>query len=962
MHDSLEHELKEQIAGEVHFDAIHRKIYSVDASIYEVEPTCIVIPKNKDDIITTLKIAKKYRMPVIPRGAATGITGGCIGSGIIIDLSKYLNKILKIDYDQEYAICEPGVIQDKLNGELAAKGYRLGPDTSTGNRATIGGMLANNAAGARSLRYGKMVDHVEEVELALASGKLLRFHAIDEASWEKKRMLQDAEGDIYRTLFHIHDEYKKDIVSHFPKIPRRVSGYNLDELIKPGLLNVCKLITGSEGTLGITTEIKVKICKKPRITGVSILHFHDMIAAMRAIPAMLTFHPLSLEMIDEQIIALGRNSPAMKGKLQWLVGSPQAVFVAEFEGGSLEEVQSKLSHFESEMKQMKLGYAHGQMTDPIAMSSLWDIRKAGLGILMSRRSYSRAIAFIEDITLPPEHLGSFMEKFRDYLKSHGKEAGIYGHVGSGCMHVRPFIDLRNKDDVLLMEKMMHDISSMLLEHGGALSGEHGDGRTRSWLNKKMFGDRLYQAFVELKSAFDQENRMNPGKVVHGTPFLEHLRLTPDTKISSIKTFMDFGREGGFELAVDMCNGNGQCRKTDGVMCPSFQATGDEYDSTRGRAQALRAVINGRLPIEEFTGKGLYDILELCLECKGCKTECPSQVDMAKMKAEFLYHYQEKWGYSLRSRLFGHIGLINKFASPIASLFNFMASTTVVKTLLSWIGVAPERSLPSLASQRFSAWFKANKPKTKCDKQVVLFIDTYTEFNNPEIGQAAVKVLSALGYEVIAPAWKCCGRPFISKGLLKQAKTHATELIETLHPYAVDNIPIIGLEPSCILTIKDEFLDLAGKAGDPMKQKAEQVMKASLTFDEFLNNHIVNGKLPLNINHYHSPIKLHGHCHQKSLVGTKPTLNVLKAISEAAVTEIASGCCGVAGSFGYEKEHYALSIKIGELRLLPEVRASSADTVIVADGVSCRSQISHATQRTAKHLAEVIAEVIRDKGT
>ena len=955
MEHKLSAELKEHIDGEVHCDALHKKIYSVDASIYEVEPICIVIPKTKQAILKTLKIAKKYHAPVIPRGAATGITGGCIGHAIIIDTSKYLNKILKIDFENEYAICEPGVVQDSLNQALSSKGYRLGPDTSTGNRATLGGMVGNNAAGARSLFYGKMSDHVLEIELALASDELLHFKAINGGEWASKRAQKNREGKIYEAVHHICEHYRTEIEERFPKIPRRVSGYNLDELIKPGPLNLCKVIAGSEGTLGIITEVRVRISKKPRITGLSIVHFHDMIEAMKSIPQMLAFNPLSLEMIDEHIIAMGSQSPAMKGKLQWLRGKPQAVFVAEFEGGDAEEVNQKLNIFEAAMKQHAIGYAQVRLNDPSEMSYVWDVRKAGLGLLLSKRTYSRAIAFIEDITIDPYQLAPFMAKFKEYLHNRGKEAGIYGHVGSGCMHVRPFIDLREVNELNIMENMMNDVSSMLLEFGGAMSGEHGDGRVRSWLNKKMFGDRLYQAFVELKEAFDPENRMNPDKVVNGTPFLEELRLSPETKIASIETFLNFDREGGFELAVDMCNGNGMCRKTESVMCPSFHATRDEYDTTRARAQSLRAIVNGRLPIEEIAGDAIHDVLDLCLECKGCKTECPSQVDMAKMKAELLYQHQEKNGYSLRSKLFGNIGLINRVGSRIPSLFNAIAGSKISKWALGHLGIAHQRDLPPLALERFSTWFKGYQEPGNYEKSVILFNDTYNEFNTPQVGKAAVKILNALGYHVVVPEWHCCGRPMMSKGFLKQAKAHAEKVINLLHVYVKDNLPIIGLEPSCLFMIRDDFYGLISKENKEMKTKIEEIEKACVTLDEFLNAHLQGGKLPLKLKENIRPIKLHGHCHQKSLVSTKPSINVLKSLPGASVSEIPSGCCGVAGSFGYEKEHYELSMKIGELHLLPAVRAASEDALFVANGVSCRSQIAHGAGRTAKHLAEAVAE-------
>lgn len=512
------------------------------------------------------------------------------------------------------------------------------------------------------------------------------------------------------------------------------------------------------------------------------------------------------------------------------------------------------------------------------------------------------------------------------------------------MHVRPYIDLRKEEDVDLMVRMMNDVSTMVLGHGGAMSGEHGDGRIRTWLNKKMFGDQVYQAFIDLKLAFDPHYLFNPGVIVDGPNVLNQLRLSPSTQIQQIDTYLNFNREGGFALSADLCNGNGACRKTEGVMCPSFQATHNEYDTTRARAQALRAIINGRVPKEEITGQGLHDVLDLCLQCKGCKTECPSQVDMAKMKAEVLHHYYHKHGTPLRALFFGHVGRLNALAAPFTGLFNWMITQSWAKVLLEKLGVTRHREVPRLAKQRFSSWFRHFKQEP-LTKKVVLFNDTYSEFNYPEIGQSAVHVLNAMGYEVIVPEWTCCGRPLISKGLLPQARKAAEKVIDRLYGYAQEGLQIVGLEPSCILTLRDEFIDLV------TSEKAGAIAKASLTFDEFVAQHL--NELPMK--KQVAQVKVHGHCHQKAMVGMKPTMQVLRSIPGFSVEEIPSGCCGLAGSFGYEKEHYELSMRIGELKLFPFIRESSEESIIVADGVSCRSQIGHGTQRSSYHLAEVLSK-------
>lgn len=949
----FEKDLKDHIHGEVHFDLISRKVYSVDASIYEIEPLGVVLPKDLDDLRLAVTIAQSYDVPIIARGAATGITGGCLGKGLIIDTSKYLNHILDINFEKEYVVCEPGVVQDSLNSALALRGYRLGPDTSTGNRATLGGMLANNAAGARSLRYGKMVDHIEEVDLLLSNAEIVHFHACDAHSIIKKVALETTEGHIYRTLLDICKDKKEEIQRVFPKLPRRVSGYNLDELIKEKDFNLCKIIAGSEGTLGIASKMKLKISLCPQVTGLCIIYFEDMLEGMSNVNKMLSHLPLSIEMIDHTILSMARLSPIIQKKIDWLKGDPQAIFIVELEGKSTDEVSKRLAELIYELQMKKIGYAWVSLVDPKEMENVWATRKAGLELLLSKRSYSRAVAFIEDLSIPVERLADFMQIFQNYLKKVGKQAGIYGHVGSGCMHIRPFMDLRKKEETDLLVKMMNDISDLILQFKGAMSGEHGDGLVRTWLNQKMFGDKIVQAFKDVKAAFDPKNLMNPGKITEGQEVLQNLRLSPEVKQNTISTFLNFEPEGGFELSVDMCNGNGLCRKKDNLMCPSFQVTHDEYDTTRARAQSFRAFVNGRMDIRDYPSDGLLDILDLCVECKGCRTECPSQVDMAKIKSEFLYQYQEKNGYSLRNQLFGHIPDIYALLSPFASFANTIQSSSLAHWILDKLQISSQRPFPKLSKQRFSQWYSVYAKIAQTSlKEVILFNDSYTEFICPEVGQAAVRVLMALGYRVIVLPWKCCGRTLLSKGMLKQARMKAKELVEVLFPYAKKGIPILGLEPSCIFTIKEDFSSLLGK-----DEKMATISRNSMSIDEFLFNYIKDNSSNLPFKNIDKKVQFHGHCHQKAHIGVESSLGVLRAVPGSDVSEIKSGCCGLAGSFGYEKEHDAFSMKIGELTLFPTIR-SSMESEIIANGFSCRSQISHGTARSSKHLVEFLADCLK----
>lgn len=939
-------QLKKNILGDVHTNAMARRLYSVDASIYEVEPLAVVVPKSIADIKAAIQIAREAQVPIVPRGAATGIAGGCLSSGIVIDTSKYMNRILECNLDEEWVLVEPGVVQDQLNAYLSEQGYRLGPDTSTGNRATVGGMAANNSAGARSLRFGQMVDHVLATELILASGDLLVLSEVDASTSKQLSLAGSVEGQIYRTVLELKERLKDEIANVFPKLPRKVSGYNFDELIKPGPLNLAKLIVGSEGTLGIITRLKLRIVKKPKASVLAVLHFDSLFKALKSVGDLLNAHPLALELIDREIIAQGIRSKAMRGHLDWLEGEPEALLVAEIDADDIPQATKKA-------QPLLESYQGVIVDDEKEMENVWRLRKSGLGLLMSRRTYSRGVAFIEDVAVPPDQLAEFVRDLFQLLKKYDKaQGGIYGHVGAGCLHIRPYIDLTSEAEQKTLRQIMREVADLLLEYGGAYSAEHGDGLIRSWLTEKMFGARIYAGFQELKAAFDPEGRMNPGKIVNAPDVLTNLRFTPRETHQKIQTVLDFSEEGGFELSADLCNGNGQCRKTDGLMCPSFQAYHDERHTTRARAQSLRAIVNGRMPMEAFTSRELYDILDYCLECKGCKVECPSQVDMAKMKSEFLHHYHAAHGLSLRTRLFGNVGRLAQLAAFAPRITNWTLGTRLAKQLLRRLGVTPHRSLPSYAKKRFSKQIPDPKPPKR--GQVVLFNDTYTEFHLPEVGLSAYHLLSSLGFEVVIPPWQCCGRPALSKGLLSQARGYAEQLIETLFPLAQQGIDIIGLEPSCILTIKDDYKSLTR---DP---RCDVIALQCVTLDSFLLSLQEKGELDLPFNPTPESVHVHIHCHQKALVGPNPTIQLLDQIPGCEPHFIDAGCCGLAGSFGYEREHYPMSMKIGENTLFPAIRET--ELPVIASGFSCRCQIEHGTLKKPLHLAQYLTSKLLDSKT
>lgn len=955
--------LKRELKSEIRYDSISKEIYSTDASIYQVDPLAVVIPRSKSELVKAIEIAQSYAVPVIPRGAATGIAGGCIGKGLVIDTAQHLNRVVEINYKDRFAVVQPGVVLDRLNEMLAPHGLYFAPETSSGNRATIGGMVASNAAGANSLKIGQISKHVLEVELILWNGEVLRFHKLDREQWKAKLKLRGIEGKIYRSLERIRKEYEQDIRAHFPKLERRASGYSLPELLHDEHCNVASLICGSEGTLGFISEIKVALLPLPNPPTLLVIGFRELEDALKCAAEMLPYAPITLEMIDRKIINEGKSSPAMRGKLDWLENSPDAILMVSFDASD---------HASSNEKAKSVAFLCSNNSSVLfskiieneeTAKNVWELRKQGLALLMSKRSFSRALAFIEDVCVPPENLPAFVGRLELLLAMHGKDVGIYGHVGAGCLHVRPYIDLRRPEELAAMQNIADEVANLVLEFGGVLSGEHGDGRVRSWTNQKMFGPRLYEAMTLLKSAFDPYGLMNPGKIVASqteTPqgLLQNLRLSPATPIKEFSTYMDFSREGGIQLAVDLCNGNGRCRKKEGLMCPSFQVTHDERDSTRARADALRGIILGHINEKELYGEEFHKVMDLCIQCKGCKTECPSQIDMAKMKSEYLHHLHSKHKPSLRDRILAYTPQIFNIATKFSGFVNLFNRVTFLRKLLGFIGLSTDRPLPKLASKRFSCQFK-NHMRTKGVQdgrpQVVLFVDSFTEFVSPSIGMAAVKVLEDLKYSVIAPSWQCCGRPLISKGFLPQAKKKLGDLLETLYPYAKQGIPIVGVEPSCILTLSDELRDF-GLDHD----KVELVSRACVPIDQFLFKHLES--LSSLVTPFAGNLAVHGHCHQKALVGMQAELALLQRLVSGQVTEIPSGCCGMAGSFGYEKEHEAFSKKIGELVLFPAIRQSAPGTLIIASGNSCRHQIEDICKVQALHFVELIARQLKSAKT
>jgi FAD/FMN-containing dehydrogenase/Fe-S oxidoreductase len=957
--NDLERELGKAIRGDVRFDAGSRLLYSTDASMYQMEPVGVVIPRDGDDVRAAIEIAAKHKVAILPRGGGTSLTGQTVNHALVLDFSRYMDRVLEVNAEELWARVQPGLVQDNLNHHVRPLGLGFGPDTSTSNRATLGGMLGNNSGGSHSIAYGLTVEHVIELTTVLADGSRAVFGEVTPDEFAAKCRVPGLEGQIYREVARIRETYADEIQSRYPAHWRRVSGYNLNELVpaigrrggtngKP--FNMARLIVGSEGTFVTVLEAKMRLIRRPKRTAVEVIHYRDIQEALESSSSILETGPYAVELTDKMILDLARNNIEQSQRMGFVQGDPAAIMIVEYAGETDAEVRAKVETLDARRQRERFGYAAHVAHDGAEQASIWKLRKAGLGLLLGMKGDKKPIAFVEDTAVAPQHLAEFVSRFREIFAKHDTVGAYYGHCSVGCLHIRPVIDLKTSRGLEQVRAIADEITDLVVRFNGTISSEHGDGRARSPYLERMYGPRIMQAFRELKRAFDPDNRMNPGNIVAPASVTDHLRYGTQYTTWEPKTLLDFSEQGGFAASIEMCNGVGACRKTlEGTMCPSYMATKDEEHSTRGRANALRAVLSGRLPAKEFTGQRLYEVMDLCLECKGCKAECPSNVDMAKLKYEFLHHYYRANGLPLRNRLFGRISRMNAVGSRVPALVNWLSNLAPSRWALERIaGIDRRRPLPSLAAQTFTDWFGHRTPPTAAPRgEVVLFNDTFTTYNVPEIARAAVGVLEAAGYRVVLVDKKCCGRPLISKGMLAEARDHAAWNVERLAPYARRGVPIVGLEPSCLLTLRDETVDLV------RTDDARAVAKESFLFEEFLVRERGRG-LTLSFGAKGRKALLHGHCHQKALVGTAPTVAALRWAG-FEVEEIDSGCCGMAGSFGFEREHYDISIALGNRRLAPAVKAAAVETEIVAPGISCRQQIQHLAGRRAKHPAEVLHE-------
>jgi FAD/FMN-containing dehydrogenase/Fe-S oxidoreductase len=975
----IEQALRGAVGGEVRFDAYSRHLYSRDASMYAIEPVGVVFPRDAGDVAAVVATAAQFGVPVLPRGAGTSLAGQTVGHAIVMDLSRHMSSIVEIDPERRTARVQPGVVQEQLN--LAAAPHRLmfGPDTSTSNRATLGGMIGNNSAGSQSVRYGMTIDHVLALDVVLSDASQSVLGPLTGEELRARAARSTLDGTICRELPRLVERHRDAIATGFPRFWRQSGGYRLDRLAGSADLDLAKFVVGSEGTLVTVTEATVQLVPAPRHRVIAVGHFTSVPAAIDATEDALACQPDAVELLDRTILDLSRQKIEYRALGSILQGDPDALLFVTFSGDTLAEAAAGLDRLQGLWRTHHHGFHTLRAVRPEDQAALLRVRQAGLGLLMAASSGTRRpLAFVEDTAVEPARLADYARRFRGILDAHGLTAGFYGHCSVGCLHIRPFVDLSAPGQPELMRAVAEEVRELVIEFGGVNSSEHGDGLVRSEFNRRMFGDELYAAMQETKRLFDPGNVMNPGKIVDAAPMTEHLRDRALPVPEPLATRLAFDAPGGMRGAADRCMNIGLCRKgSTGVMCPSYMATRDEEHSTRGRANALVKALSMPDPRAALGDERLHDILDLCLECKACKSECPLGVDMAALKSEALAAFHDQHGVPLRSRLFGSIRTLNRLGSATFPVSNLAAGWRPARVLAErWLGIAAARPLPRFQRRDLRGWFRqrpappapaaragspapAGSPLPAGSAGELIFLaDSFTTFTEPSAGQAAIELLELAGWRVRFEDSGCCGRASLSKGLLDQARQLATGLTGRLAEAAARGVPIVGVEPSCLLTLRDEYAALL-----PGEPRVQAVAAATRLPEELLLEAIGDGRLVLPEDSALSGrrIVFHGHCHQKALAGTAATTALLRSIPGAEVTELDAGCCGMAGSFGFEAEHYELSMSIGELRLFPALRAEAADVIIAATGVSCRQQIAHGTGRAARHPLEIVREALAGTG-
>ena len=950
----LHRELESQIEGEVRFDKVTRALYSTDASVYQIEPIGVVVAKTRDDVVRAVRVCRSHKCPITMRGGGTSQAGQAIGHGIVIDTSKYFNKLLEVNVEERWARIEPGIVLDELNHALKPHALRFAPDISTASRATVGGMMANNSSGARSILYGKTIDHVLEQHVVLSDGSLAWFRALNRTELDAATQGDTLEAACYREVRAVVAECGDEIGKRYPKVLRRVGGYNLDAFVcdeKP--FNLAKLIVGSEGTLGIVLEAKVNLVPLPKAKGVLAIQFANLLDALQATPAILAHKPSAVEVMDGFILDHTKQSPALERLRQTFIeGDPGALLCVELYDERAAFVPLRLETLEKDLRTQKLGYRYHRAIEPAAQAAIWSLREAALGLSMAMKGDAKSLSFVEDTAVAPEKLRDYIDEFLTMVRQHRTNAGVYAHASVGCLHVRPVVNMKTEEGLRQFEAIATASSDLVLKYGGALSGEHGDGLVRSPFMEKMFGPVLYDAFRRIKRTFDPDGILNPGKIVDAPPLTSNLRYGPAYRTKPIETFFDYAGHDGMAGAVEMCSGLGVCRKTlDGTMCPSYMATREETHSTRGRANALRLVMAGHIDENGLGDDGIKEVLDLCLECRACKAECPVGVDVARFKSEFLADYWRRHGTPLRATVLGNVHRYSPIGSRFAPISNLVARSLPARWINQALTGIDHRRKPPRWARKTLVKQIGNRTG-----DVLVFNDTFTNYYNPSIGIAGIEVLQRLGFTTAIAPNICCGRPLISQGLLAEARRHAELNTDRLSAFAVKRQPLVFFEPSCLSAIREDAPALLRGFA---QQRAEQIARMAVLFEEFVERECASGQAMLTLSRGPSRVFLHGHCHQKAMGALAPAKALLQRIPDATVIDLDAGCCGMAGSFGYVREHYEVSRAIGERKLLPAARNLGPDDVLVASGVSCRHQVADFTPARAVHAAELIRSLIAE---
>lgn len=943
-------------------DLLTRQLYAQDASMYQELPEGVSFPKTVKDIQELVLKANKENLSITPRSAGTSLAGQTTGSGIIMDVSRYMTELKELNASEKWVRVQPGVIRDSLNRETSKHNLLFGPDTATTNRCMLGGMIGNNSAGSFSIKYKTTREHTLEIDTVLSDGSEATFKALSKSELEEKLMLESLEGHIYRSMIQLLERNKTLILENYPhpEIIRRNTGYALDKLceMRPitengRAFNLCELLCGSEGTLAITASAKLNLSTKPKFRRLVIPQFHNLEEAMLATVEAVKFEPSAVELVDDIILNATKGNLEQAQNRFFLDGDPNCILIIQFEGNSEKELDEKSKELISTLKENGLGYSFPTLLKAEEMNRVWELRKAGLGLLMGLGKESRTPAFCEDTSVRVKDLPAYVNEFKSILKKHETECVFYAHASVGELHLRPMIDTTTAQGVEKMKQMAEEVAVLVRKYRGSLSGEHGDGRARAPYIEKVLGKEMIPILKLVKEIWDPNYIFNPGKIVSPKPIEEGLRFSPDYIPANTKTVFNWEKEGGFSGAIELCNGAGVCRKlseSGGTMCPSFMATEEEKDSTRGRANVFRQVFSGENPAS-FKSKELKEALDLCLSCKACKSECPANVDMAKMKAEFTHGWHLEHGISRKEKFFAQAGKRYPLAASFSGITNWFTSSRIgKKSLENLYGISAKRTLPKFVSQTFMDWYE-RREGLKSDQKVILFVDLFTNYHEPEIGKDAVFVLEKMGFEVIVPKLHEAGRPQLSKGMLEEAKSIAEQVVVEFTEYVEEGISVVGLEPSEILTLRDEFLDLVDES---LQEKAKKLAQNSFTFEEFVSIH--NSKIPMSKTN--QKLLLHNHCHTKALVGNTATVSALESVGYD-VEAIDSGCCGMAGSFGYEKGKYDLSMVIGSQRLFPAIKKKENQTEVCAPGFSCRHQILDGTQKKALHPAQWIAKAIKN---